>query len=94
MYMKVMFLYCFISDNITEVITSFQSTYDRLVEAAARRIDKLEESCELFIFLEDVEEFKKWMAERRVALLSDEQTVLLSNDQAESTEEAMVSAMC
>ena len=89
-----MFLHCFISDNITEVITSFQSTYDRLVEAAARRIDKLEESCELFIFLEEIEDFKKWLAEKQVALLNDEQTVLLSNDQSESTEEAMVSVMC
>ena len=76
------------------MITSFQSTYDRLVEAAARRIDKLEESCELFIFLEEIEDFKKWLAEKQVALLNDEQTVLLSNDQAESTEEAMVSVMC
>ena len=76
------------------MITSFQSTYDRLVEAAAKRIDKLEESCELFIYLEDVEEFKKWLAEKQITLLGDGQTVLLSNDQAESTEEAMVSVMC
>ena len=88
--MVVLYL-CFISEGITEVITSFQSTYDRLVETASKRIDKLEESCDVFLYLENIEEFKKWLGQKRIALLTDEQTALLSNEQAESTEEAMVS---
>ena len=67
-------------------MTSFQSTYDRLLETAAERLDKLEESCEMFLCLDEVEEFKKWLARKRAALLSDEQ--------AESVEEAMVSKIC
>ena len=73
------------------MITSFQSTYDRLVEAAAKRIDKLEESCEMFIYLEGIEEFKNWLGQKRIMLLSDDQAALLSNKQAENTKETLVS---
>ena len=46
----------------------------------------------MFLYLEDVEEFKKWLAQQQIAILGDGQTILLSNDEgAESTEGAMVS---
>jgi len=61
------------------------------VEAAAKRIDKLEESCETFIYLEGIEEFKNWLGQKRIMLLSDDQAALLSNKQAENTEEILVS---
>ena len=67
-------------------MTSFQSTYDRLLETATKRMDKLEESCEMFLHLEDIEDFKKWLAQKQAALLS--------NEQAECVEEAMVSILC
>ena len=66
-------------------MTSFQSKYDRLLETATKRIDNLEESCEMFLHLEDIEDFKKWLAQKQVTLLS--------NEQAESVEETMVSKM-
>lgn len=72
-----------ISDKINEVMTGFQSTLDKLLETATKRIDRLEESCDMFVCLEDIEEFKKWLAEKRAALLNGEE--------AESTEEAIVS---
>ena len=68
------------------MMTSFQSTYDRLLETATKRMDKLEESCEMFLHLEDIEDFKKWLAQKQAALLS--------NEQAECVEEAMVSNLC
>ena len=66
-------------------MTNFQSTYDRLLETAAKRMDKLEESREMFLCLEDIEEFKKWLAEKRATLLSGEEP--------ENVEEAMVSKL-
>ena len=66
-------------------MTSFQSTYNRLLETAGKRLDKLEESRDIFLYLDDIEEFKKWLAQKQAALLS--------NEQAESVEEAMVSKM-
>ena len=63
-------------------MTNLQSTYDNLMETTAKRQAKLEESIELFVLLEGVEEFKQWVAERQSVLIIDE----LGNN----TEEAMV----
>ena len=79
-------MFFYISEKLTEMMTSFQSTYDRLLETATKRMDKLEESCEMFLHLEDIEDFKKWLAQKQAALLS--------NEQAECVEEAMVSILC
>ena len=49
-------------------------------------MDKLEEECEMFLHLEDIEDFKKWLAQKQAALLS--------NERAECVEEAMVSVLC
>ena len=79
-------MFFYVSEKLTEMMTSFQSTYDRLLETATKRMDKLEESCEMFLHLEDIEDFKKWLAQKQAALLS--------NEQAECVEEAMVSILC
>ena len=79
-------MFFYISEKLTEMMTSFQSTYDKLLETATKRMDKLEESCEMFLHLEDIEDFKKWLAQKQAALLS--------NEQAECVEEAMVSILC
>ena len=64
-------------------MANLQSTYDNLMETAAKRQAKLEESFELFVLLEGVEEFKQWVAER--------QSVLIIDELGDNTEEAMVS---
>ena len=56
-------VFFYISEKLTEMMTSFQSTYYRLLETATKRMDKLEESCEMFFHLEDNEDFKKWLAQ-------------------------------
>jgi len=71
------------SEKISDVMANLQSTYDTLMGTAAKRQANLEESYELFILLEGVEEFKQWVAERQSVLIVDE----LGND----TEGALVS---
>ncbi|XP_065894663.1 spectrin beta chain, non-erythrocytic 1-like isoform X3 [Dysidea avara] len=71
------------SEKLSDVMANLQSTYDNLMETAAKRQAKLEESFELFVLLEGVEEFKQWVAER--------QSVLIIDELGDNTEEAMKS---
>ena len=71
------------SEKLSDVVANLQSTYDNLMETAAKRQAKLEESFELFVLLEGVEEFKQWVAER--------QSVLIIYELGDNTEEAMFS---
>jgi len=73
------------SEKISDVMANLQSTYDNLMDTAAKRQAKLEESFEVYALLERVEEFKQWMAER--------QSVLIISELGDNTEETMVSGI-
>ena len=73
------------SEKISDVMANLQSTYDNLMDTAAKRQAKLEESFAVLALLEGVEEFKQWIAER--------QSVLIITELGDNTEEAMVSGI-